>query len=226
MPYALRVAGWSGLLVILSATAITCYTAKSLVWCFNTLNDAKLAATVETYDDLVERCFGRFGAVGMKAMTVVELFGGTVCMVVLHVANWPTLLGLPPSISLPSALPTGFGTFIDTLDTRATVACVMCACALPTLLIDSRFLSVFAACGLGATALLFSAACAMPFLYVATGPSERQSLPPPLEEARSGPGRGAGRRRSLRVSRALSSTPPTVRATRWATAYCTSMGSA
>ena len=86
MPYALRMAGWAGLVVILTATLITCYTAKCLVRSFNTLNAHRGSdrPEVETYDELVEECFGRAGAIGMKLVTVVELYGGTICMVVLH----------------------------------------------------------------------------------------------------------------------------------------------
>ena len=164
MPFAMRMAGWAGLIVITFATATTCYTAKCLVWSFDTINARELSQAaktgslpnlVETYDGLVERCFGRAGAIGMKFMTVVELYGGVVCMVVLHVSNWPTLLGLPSMLVLPG---------IATLDTRIAVAAMMCTLALPTLLIQSRFLSAFAILGLGATTLLFVATCLVPML--------------------------------------------------------------
>ena len=36
LPYALRVAGWAGLLIIAGATVVTCFTAKALVECIET----------------------------------------------------------------------------------------------------------------------------------------------------------------------------------------------
>ena len=178
MPFALRMAGWSGLLAILSATLVTCYTAKCLVWCFNTVNALRPAydAPMTTYDELVQHCFGRAGAIAMKVITVVELFGGTVCMVVLHTVSWPSLLSLPPTLSWPPP----FGE----VDVRAVVAAAMCACALPTLLVNSRYLALFAACGLGATALLFAVTCAMPLLYAP--PAEGAPCPRPDASIREG----------------------------------------
>ena len=83
-------AGWAAILIIIGATLTTCYTAKCLVWCFNTLNAREVRGSgskapaspeppVETYDQPVEACFGRIGALGMKGMTVIELFGGVIC---------------------------------------------------------------------------------------------------------------------------------------------------
>ena len=171
MPFALRMAGWFGLVIVCTATFITCYTAKCLVWSFNTLNERDTDTHITTYDALVEHCFGRTGAIGMKVMTVAELYGGMVCMVVLHVVNWPTLLGLPPVLSpasVAAAEPDGeieLQAMVGMqVDTRVVVAGVMCACALPTLLVKVRFLSVFAVFGLVASCLLFAAACLVPLL--------------------------------------------------------------
>ena len=166
MPYALRMAGWAGLVIILAATMITCYTAKSLVWCFNTLNASPQRSTkpIVTYDELVCACFGRTGAVGMKLMTVAELYGGVVCMVVLHAVSWPTLLGLPPTLPLPTTIVSALmpSNPNPSIDVRVPIVSLVCACALPMLLIRTRYLAVFAACGLCATATLFAAACAVP----------------------------------------------------------------
>ena len=43
LPYALRRAGWSAILLIIGATVVASYTAKMLVWSFNELNERKLS---------------------------------------------------------------------------------------------------------------------------------------------------------------------------------------
>ena len=140
LPYALRQAGWAGLLIILLATLTTCITAKMLVASIETLNTRKVSCT--TYDELVERTFGCAGGVVMKVMTVAELYGGVVCMVTLHAVNWPVLL------QMPAAPLEAFG--IGT-DAHVVVSVAVSVLALPTLLVQARYLSAFAAVGLTAT---------------------------------------------------------------------------
>jgi hypothetical protein len=63
LPYAMRMSGWAGLLLILTTTCITAYTAKMLVWSFTEINERKLREQsgtgagvrfVATYDHLAE----------------------------------------------------------------------------------------------------------------------------------------------------------------------------
>ena len=140
-------AGWAGLLIIIGATAVTCFTAKVLVRCIETLNERHIA--ISTYDRLVQHTFGWYGGLAMKVMTVAELYGGVVCMVVLHAINWPTLLGVPPE-QLQQA--------------TVLVAMLVCSLAFPTLLVQTRHLATFAVAGLCATCAVFVVTVVAPIL--------------------------------------------------------------
>ena len=166
LPYALRQAGWAGLLIILLATMATCLTAKMLVRSIETLNRRKLNCT--TYDELVDLTFGSFGGMVMRVMTILELYGGIVCMVVLHAVNWPPLLNLPPSPLASIAASTPGLAFLEPLEplvsSRGLVTACVCALALPTLLVQPRHLSAFATIGLASTAMVACVTVAAPIL--------------------------------------------------------------
>ena len=102
LPYAMRQAGWAGLVLILATTFITAVTAKMLVWCFTELNERKLrddrGGFVATYDQLAEEVAGRWGGGAMRALTVLECYGCAICYVVLHSTNWPVVFSLPPTL--------------------------------------------------------------------------------------------------------------------------------
>ena len=135
LPYALRNAGWAGLLIILGATLATCCTAKFLVQCIESLNARKVACS--TYDDLVEFQFGSLGGVLMRVMTVAELYGGVVCMVTLQATNWPVLLGLPEQPLASLGLTQHIPRMLD--DAHVLVTLLVCALAFPTLLTPRCF---------------------------------------------------------------------------------------
>ena len=160
LPYALRNAGWAGLLIILGATLATCCTAKFLVQCIESLNARKVACS--TYDDLVEFQFGSLGGVLMRVMTVAELYGGVVCMVTLQATNWPVLLGLPEQPLASLGLTQHIPRMLD--DAHVLVTLLVCALAFPTLLVQTRHLAGFAAVGLCATATVAFVTLAAPLL--------------------------------------------------------------
>ena len=150
LPYAMRKAGWFGFLLMMLSTIVASFTAKQLVWSFNTVNERKLAdpekllgkGFVRTYDQLAEELLGERGGAAMQVLTVLECYGCAVCYVVLHAVNWPHVLHLPETVV--NGVP-------------APVACVTCwAClVLPLLLVRPRFLSYFAFIGLVAVTTLF-----------------------------------------------------------------------
>ena len=160
LPYALRNAGWAGLIIILGATLATCCTAKFLVQCIESLNARKVACS--TYDDLVEFQFGSLGGVLMRVMTVAELYGGVVCMVTLQATNWPVLLGLPEQPLASLGLTQHIPRMLD--DAHVLVTLLVCALAFPTLLVQTRHLAGFAAVGLCATATVAFVTLAAPLL--------------------------------------------------------------
>jgi vesicular inhibitory amino acid transporter len=164
LPFALRQAGWAGLLIILLATMATCSTAKMLVASIETLNRRKLACV--TYDDLVEHTFGWWGNACMRVMTVLELYGGIVCMVVLHSVNWPALLSLPPTPLAGIVAATGIQALapLAAVEARVLVTASVCSLALPTLLVQARHLSMFATVGLAATLMVATVTVAAPVL--------------------------------------------------------------
>ena len=151
LPYAMRRAGWIGFFLMLFSTVIASFTAKQLVWSFNTINARKLAdpekhlgsGFVRTYDQLAEEVLGPRGGGGMQVLTILECYGCAICYVVLHAVNWPVVLSLPSHV-LGGMVP-------------APVACVsVWACGvLPLLLIQPRLLSYFASIGLFAICSLF-----------------------------------------------------------------------
>jgi amino acid permease len=103
---------------------------------------------VTNYDDLAEEALGRVGAVVMQIITVVETFGIATCFVVLHSVNWPTLLGLPPTV---------FGLRASWLS-----SIVMVSCAFPFTLIRVRYLALFSPIGLISTITLGVSSIAAP----------------------------------------------------------------
>ena len=83
LPYALRQAGWIGLVLIAVSTYATCYTAKTIVWAFDDLNRRHASTPgwrpVQSYDDLARAVTGRFGGYAMKVLLILECYGATTC---------------------------------------------------------------------------------------------------------------------------------------------------
>lgn len=146
LPYAMRQAGWFGIVLILATTGITSITAKMLVWSFNELNGQKATSGdigtgyVATYDQLAEE-IGQFVGYGplasniMKCLTVLECYGCAVCYVVLHSVNWPVVLSLPDVL-------------LGWVPSEVASVSVWAACVLPLLLVKIRYLAVFGSIGL------------------------------------------------------------------------------
>ena len=155
LPYALKSAGWAGLLVMIGATVVTCFTAKMLVWSFLALDKVRPtgAPQVESYDALAEAVLGEIGGTSMKVLTVLECYGLAICYIVLHTTNWPALLNLSSD-----------QTFLLGLDARGASAFLISALALPTLCVRPTHLSGLAVVGLAATSSMFIVAIVAPLL--------------------------------------------------------------
>ena len=165
-------AGWLGLLIIIVTTMVAAFTAKQLVWTFNSVNERKRQhpATigkgfVANYDQLAEELAGPAGSVVMKVITIVETFGFAVALVVLHSVSWPRILHLPDTVAgLPS---------------KVLVCGVMCLVAFPFMLLRVRHLSRFSPVGLIATVTLCLASVAAPLSALEAG--ELTDLCEPLD---------------------------------------------
>ena len=202
LPYALRQAGWIGLVIILLATMTTCCTAKMLVDSIETLNRRHVACS--TYDDLVENCFGAWGSILMRVFTCLELYGGIICMIVLHAVNWPALLSLPPTpLQGFTSIAADFGSFsaagldLASMDARTLVTACVCALALPTLLVQTRHLAAFATVGLAATLMVAGVTLAAPLMGDAPLPLPDGTACPVLADATQGTGAGGAGSRAL-----------------------------
>lgn len=155
LPYALKNAGWAGILVMLFATAITCFTAKALIWSFIALNASRKSGstTIESYDALAEAALGAAGGVTMKVLTVLECYGLGICYIVLHTTNWPALLSLP-----------AYEPVVAGLDARTVATLVVSVLVLPTLLVRSSYLSSLSIVGLTSTCMMFVVAVVAPLI--------------------------------------------------------------
>jgi len=151
LPYALKSAGWLGLVVMMGATLITCFTAKMLVWSFLAFNEMSIA--VESYDQLAEAVLGSAGGTTMKILTVLECYGLAICYLVLHTTNWPSLLSLAPDEVVVAGC-----------SARVLSTLVVSCLALPTLLVRSSHLSKLAVVDLIATSSMFVIAIVAPLL--------------------------------------------------------------
>ena len=166
LPYALRRAGWSAMLMIAAASTVASYTAKMLVWSFNTLNERKSGPDgvmgngfVATYDQLSEEIGliyggpigGRVAGMLMKGLTILECYGCAVCYVVLHATNWPQVLSLPPVM-------------FNTVPASVLCASVWALLMAPLMLIKVRHLTIFGSLGLLAIATLLVVSVAAPVL--------------------------------------------------------------
>ncbi|KAL1511985.1 hypothetical protein AB1Y20_005261 [Prymnesium parvum] len=158
LPFALRSAGWVALPMIVATTLVASYTAKMLVWSFNTLNDRKRETShvgkgfVATYDQLSEEVGGPLAGTLMKALTVLECYGCAVCYVVLHATSWPHVLQLPPLL---------FGALPAPVASVSAWAILM----LPLMLVKVRHLAVFGSLGLVAIVTLCVVSVAAPLLH-------------------------------------------------------------
>jgi amino acid permease len=151
LPFALRAGGGAlGLAIIIAATVATSYTAKMLIWCFNTLNaracngGTASGGTIGTYDELAHAVLGPWGCSLVRVLTLCETHGGCLCFTVLHMNSWPSLLGRSPHETLIGEL----------CEIRTLVAMCVAAVAFPTTLVKPHVLSRFSFVGLLATCIL------------------------------------------------------------------------
>lgn len=157
LPYALRRGGWAVSLVIVCSSVVASYTAKMLVWSFNTLNERKRATDdvgkgfVVTYDQLSEEVGGALAGKLMKALTILECYGCAVCYVVLHATNWPQILNLPPL-------------FFDFIPAPVLSVSVWALLMMPLILIKTRHLAAFGSLGVVAMSMLCFVSIAAPAL--------------------------------------------------------------
>jgi len=135
LPYALQQVGETIGIVLIAGVAITtCLSAKMLVW---------------SLDLLVA---GRMGKCVMRAALLTECYGFIVCSLVVHVMNWPVVLGL---------IETDSG--IHSSSTREDIAAIVCVAAfLSSALPQSKCLNCMPSVGLVAAALLFIALVVAP----------------------------------------------------------------
>jgi hypothetical protein len=80
LPYAMRLAGWFGLLVLLFFSLLTCYTAKLLGKILDYVPSKKLrdgpdAYTIYGFHDMSELVFGKYGRPFISVIFVLETFG-------------------------------------------------------------------------------------------------------------------------------------------------------
>lgn len=155
LPYALKNAGWAGILVMLCATAITCFTAKALIWSFLALNASRKpgSPTIESYDALAEAALGAAGGATMKVLTILECYGLGICYIVLHTTNWPALFSLP-----------AYEPIVAGLNARTVATLVVSVLVLPTLLVRSTYLSSLSIVGLTSTCAMFLVAVVAPLM--------------------------------------------------------------
>ena len=80
LPYAMRLAGWFGLLILLFFSLLTCYTAKLLGKIldyvpYKKLRDGPGAYTIYGFHDMSELVLGKYGRPFISVIFVVETFG-------------------------------------------------------------------------------------------------------------------------------------------------------
>lgn len=108
-----------------------------------------------TYDALAFELAGNAGSWLIQAVTFIESFGAMVCFVVFHAANWPVVLELQPTTDALLG--------ID-LDSGKVCTVIVCAVALPTLLLQPSHLASLSAVGLFASITLIIVSMAAPML--------------------------------------------------------------
>eukprot|EP00798_Chlamydomonas_sp_ICE-L_P008319 gene8319-1594_t len=94
LPYALKSAGWVGLVLLMLMGYIAAYTGKALVECSNAIvKKQKLDVKAVGYEDIGQAAFGKLGRLIVSSMIYCELGGCCAMMFILMGDNMFNLLG-------------------------------------------------------------------------------------------------------------------------------------
>lgn len=104
LPYAMRLAGWFGMFVVIFCSVLTCYTAKILGRIQEYVPSKKLregpgAYTIYGFHDMGELVFGEYGKIFISAIFILETFGYCCVYLIIEGENLSHQLGDVPYFS-------------------------------------------------------------------------------------------------------------------------------